>query len=44
LNQRQISSNIERYQTCSILMFRRYICAPPCSTLYGWNLIVTGVS
>ena len=25
---------------CSILMLGPYICAPACSTLYGWNLVV----
>jgi len=33
----------ELYQMCSILMLGRYVCAPACSSFYGWNLVVTGV-
>jgi len=35
---------VERYQTCSILMLRRYISAPACYPLRGWHLVVTSAS
>jgi len=40
-NKRLISSVIER---AHVLMPGRYICAPPCLTLYGWNLVVSNAS
>jgi len=33
---------IERYQTCSILMLGRYICVPPCLTLYMIRSLLRG--
>jgi len=35
---------VERYQTCSILMLRRYISAPACYPLRWWNLVVTSAN
>jgi len=35
---------VERYQTGSILMLRRYISALPCYPLRGWHLVVTSAS
>jgi len=35
---------IERCQTCSILVLGRCICALPCPTPYGWNLVVTSAN
>jgi len=40
LNERLIFLT-ERYQTYSMLMLARYVCALPCSTVYDWNLIAT---
>jgi len=33
----------ELYQMCSTLMLGRYVCAPACSSFYGWNLVGAGV-
>jgi len=35
---------IERYETCSILMLVCYISAPRCLTLCGWNVVVSNVA